>query len=71
MRIQLAGFFLVEFLELRWCEHIERAVASAVVVERLDVFEDRVGELDPRHPSPAVEQTMDVCGRARVGTFGT
>jgi len=36
MRIQLAGFFLMEFLELRWREHIERAVAPAVVVERLE-----------------------------------
>lgn len=56
MRIQLAGFFLMEFLELPWREHIERAVAAAAVVERLDVFEDRVGELDPRPPSPPVEQ---------------
>ena len=46
----------MELLELRWREHIERAVAPAVVVERLDVFEDRVGELDPRLSSSAVEQ---------------
>lgn len=46
----------MEFLELRWREHIERAVAPAVVVGRLDVFEDRVGELDPCLPSSAVEQ---------------
>ena len=47
MRIQLAGFSLMEFLELRWREHIEGAVAPPAVVERPDVFEDRVGELDP------------------------
>ncbi len=41
MRIRLARFFLMELLELRWREHIERAVAPPAVVERLDVFEDR------------------------------
>jgi hypothetical protein len=56
MRIQLVGFFLMEFLELRWREHIERAVTPAAVVEGLDVLEDRVGELDSRLPSPTVEQ---------------
>jgi hypothetical protein len=37
-------------LELYWREYPEYAVTPPPAVEDLEVFEDRVGELDPRTP---------------------
>jgi len=50
------GRVSVHLLELYRRVNPEGAVPSAAVVEDLDVLEDRVRELDPGPPSPAVEQ---------------
>ena len=44
------GVDLVQF-KFDWCQHAETRVASASVVEDLDVLEDRVRELDAGLPS--------------------
>ena len=50
------GCGCVEFFIFDWCEHVEAGVASAAVVEDLDVFEDGVGELDPGFPAARVQE---------------
>ena len=45
---------VVRFI-LDWCEHSDSEWASAVV-EDLEVFEDRVGQLDPGAPAFAVQE---------------
>ena len=45
-----------EFLVLDGCEHAQRAVSAAPVVEDLEVFEQGVGELDAGSPAAAVEE---------------
>jgi Ni,Fe-hydrogenase III small subunit len=45
-----------KWVELYWCLPVESGVAPAAVVEALDVFEDRVCELDVGVPVLPVEQ---------------
>src|SRR5918993_2926408 len=45
-----------ELLVFDRCEHAQRAVSAAPVVENLEVLEQGVGELDPGSPAAAVEQ---------------
>jgi transposase-like protein len=48
--------WLMAVLELDGCEHAKRRVPALTVVEDLEVFEDRVRELDAGAPSLPVEQ---------------
>jgi len=49
------GVVAVDQFIFDWCPHPESRVASAAVVEDLDVLEDRVGEFDPGAPAAGVE----------------
>ncbi len=41
------------------CEHAKRRVTALAIVEDLEVFEDRVRELDTRLPTLSIEQLQN------------
>jgi hypothetical protein len=56
-----------ELFVVGWGEHVQGGVPALTVVERLDVFEHRGLQLEPRGPAAAVDELLLERREERLG----